>query len=225
MAVDILDPVSPQPVSTAQDGAAGELVCTQPFPSQPLRFVGVDGLAKYRASYFDRFGPAIWCQGDFVKQLKDTGGLIMLGRSDGVLNPSGVRFGSAEIYAVTDRIPELSDSICVGQKLEANADERVLLFVKLKSDISLTPQLTKRIQDAIRGRYSPRHVPSAIFEVPDIPYTVNGKKCEINVKQIVNGQKATASGSVANPDALGFYERFAKLPIAGTSRTPAKAKL
>lgn len=135
--------------------------------------------------------------------------------SDGVLNPSGVRFGSAEIYAVTETFPELADSICVGQKRDMDIDERVLLFVKLNPGVSLDSDLDGRIRSAIRARYSPRHVPKFIFQVGDIPYTVNGKKCEINVKQIVNNRKASVSGTVANPESLKLYEQYKTLPAEG----------
>ncbi|CAI6092724.1 unnamed protein product [Clonostachys chloroleuca] len=210
MAVDIFDAARPDPVSLGNSAEAGELVCTEPFPSQPLAFVGEDGNERYRSSYFERYGTTIWCQGDLVKQLADTGGLVILGRSDGVLNPSGVRSGSAEIYAVTETFPELSDSICVGQKREIDADERVLLFIKMKSGSRLDTDLAQRIH-----RYYPRHVPKFVFEVADIPYTVNGKKCEINVKNIVNGRKSVASGTIANPGALDLYEQYWQLPKEG----------
>lgn len=133
--------------------------------------------------------------------------------SDGVLNPSGVRFGSAEIYAVTETIPEIADSICVGQKRERDPDERVLLFVIMKPGSSFTPDLEKRIRTAIRERYSPRHVPRFIFEVADIPYTVNGKKCEINVKHLACCRQVALSGTVANPEALKLYEKYQNLPV------------
>lgn len=135
--------------------------------------------------------------------------------SDGVLNPSGVRFGSAEIYAVTEKVAEIADSICVGQRRDCDADERVLLFVKMQPGSSLTPALEQRLKQAIRETYSSRHVPRFILEVADIPYTVNGKKCEINVKHIVNCRKAAVSGTVANPEALVLYEQFQKLPVDG----------
>lgn len=131
---------------------------------------------------------------------------------DGVLNPSGVRFGSAEIYAVTETMPDIADSICVGQKRHSDSDERVLLFVKMKPGASLTPATVSRIKNAIQDRYSPRHVPKFVFAVQDIPYTVNGKKCEINVKHIVSGRKAAVSGTIANPLSLRLYEKYQHLP-------------
>ncbi|KAF7557422.1 hypothetical protein G7Z17_g639 [Cylindrodendrum hubeiense] len=167
MAVDILDSAQSEPVSIQVSGAPGELVCRKPFPSQPLQFYGSEAHQKYRSSYFDRFGPGIWCQGDFIQRLPDTGG-------DGVLNPSGVRFGSAEIYAVVDTFPHIADSICVGQKRDSDADERVLLFVKMKSGSKYTDELGGKLKTAIKERHTARHVPKFIFEVADIPYTVNG---------------------------------------------------
>ena len=142
--------------------------------------------------------------------------------SDGVLNPSGVRFGSAEIYAITDTLPELLDSICVGQRREIDQDERVLLFVKMKPGQPFTAEVEMRIRDAIRDGCSPRHVPHYIFEVAEIPFTVNGKKCEINVKHIVNGRKLAVSGTVANPEALKLYEKYRSLP-AGPIKQPGRA--
>lgn len=132
--------------------------------------------------------------------------------SDGVLNPSGIRFGSAEIYAVTDTFKQISDSICVGQRRSFDNDEIVLLFVKMKPSYKLTSGLTASLKTAIKERYSTRHVPAHILEVPDIPYTMNGKKCEINVKQIVSGMNTKVSGTVANPQSLKAYEKYYDLP-------------
>ncbi|KAH7211283.1 hypothetical protein BKA60DRAFT_523600 [Fusarium oxysporum] len=218
MAVDIYDSGTDEHVSVEVLGAPGELVCAKPFPSQPLAFLGKDGYKQYKASYFERYGPSVWCQGDFVQRSPATGGIFMLGRSDGVLNPSGVRFGSAEIYAVIETIPEVLDSICVGQKREVDINERVLLFVKIRPGASLTSHLKSQINSAIRDRYSPRHVPANIFEVDDIPYTANGKKCEINVKHAINGNKFAVAGSVANPAALKAYEKYRDLPVEGSRK-------
>ncbi|KAI8716100.1 AMP-binding domain-containing protein [Fusarium sp. LHS14.1] len=149
---------------------------------------------------------------------------MMLGRSDGVLNPSGVRFGSSEIYAITETLPEISDSICVGQKRDIDEDERVLLFVKMSPGQTLTTELEIKIASAIREGCSPRHVPRAIFEVSDIPYTLNGKKCEMNVEHVINGRRVTVSGAVANPEALELFEKYRELP-AETTRNSNRAKL
>ncbi|KAH7142126.1 acetoacetyl-synthase [Dactylonectria macrodidyma] len=213
MAVDIFDSIQQGPSSIETTGASGELVCTLPFPSQPLKFYGQDGKKQYQSSYFDRFGPKVWCQGDVIQRFGDTLGLVMLGRSDGVLNPSGVRFGSAEIYAVVDKFPAIADSICVGQKRECDADERVILFVKMKYGSDFTDDLVKALKASIRETHTSRHVPRFIFEVTDIPYTVNGKKCELAVKHVVCGRRVAVSPTVANPDALKLYLRFADLPL------------
>lgn len=138
--------------------------------------------------------------------------LALIKSRDGVLNPSGVRFGSAEIYAITETVPEIADSVCVGQKRDCDADERVLLFVKMKQDKSLTLAIEQKLKMAIKEKYSSRHVPRFIFEVDGIPYTVNGKKCEINIKHIVSCRNTAVSGTIANPDALKQYQRFQKLP-------------
>ncbi|CAK7236806.1 hypothetical protein SCUCBS95973_009734 [Sporothrix curviconia] len=222
MAVDIMDSSRDEPVSVEASGDAGELVCTQPFPSEPVAFHGKDGAQRYYASYFERFGPSIWCHGDYIQRLPHTNGLAILGRSDGVLNPSGIRFGSAEIYAVTETFLEIADTLCIGQKRATDLDERVLLFVKMQPGRGpLTPALVDKLRAAIRSKYSSRHVPRNIFEVADIPYTVNGKKCEINVKHIVSGRKAAVSGTVANPEVLKLYEQFKELP--GDAPSPARA--
>ncbi|GAB7352396.1 hypothetical protein MBLNU459_g2826t2 [Dothideomycetes sp. NU459] len=225
MAVDIFDIAKTEHTSIERTGNPGELVCTKPFPSQPVAFHGIGGQELYKSSYFERYGPQIWCQSDYVQRVKETGGILMLGRSDGVLNPSGVRFGSAEIYAITETVHEIADSICVGQKRAYDADERVLLFVKMKQGTTLTPEIELRLKKGIKDKYSSRHVPSYIFEVDDIPYTVNGKKCEINIKNIVSGRNTAVSGTIANPHVLKLYEQYQKLPRIGDKATQATSKL
>ncbi|OAL22384.1 acetoacetate-CoA ligase [Fonsecaea nubica] len=210
MAVDILDSTKDYPVSIKNTGEPGELVCTQPFPSQPVLFWGEKGMEKYRSAYFDRFGDNVWTQGDFVSSSPVTGGFTMLGRSDGVLNPSGVRFGSAEIYNVVSQFPEFEDTLCVGQRRPQDSDERVILFIKMKDDRPLPKSTVAAVRSAIATALSPRHVPSFVFQTPEIPYTINGKKIELAVKQIVSGQNVTPSGAVENPGSLVFYEKFAK---------------
>jgi acetoacetyl-CoA synthetase len=146
----------------------GELVCTRVFPIMPVGFWGPDGDVKYRTSYFARF-PGIWHHGDYVVITKH-GGMLMLGRSDSILNPAGVRFGSAEVYNVLlAKFPEISDSVCVGQQKEGEADERVLLFVKMEEGKKFTPEVVGRIKKSIREDLSARHVPALISECPDIP--------------------------------------------------------
>ena len=129
-----------------------------------------------------------------------------------MLNPSGVRFGSSEIYAVIETIPEVADSICVGQRRNVDLDERVLLFVVLKPGVKLTESLVSKIKTSIRQRYSARHVPKFIFEVAEIPYTLTGKKCEINVKNIVCGRELSVGGTLANPKSLRLYQKYRDLP-------------
>jgi acetoacetyl-CoA synthetase len=129
-------------------------------------------------------------------------------RSDGVLNPSGVRFGSAEIYAVTEEFPEIDDAICVGQQRPQDADEAVLLFLKMKVGSEAHSEFVQRLKDTIALRYTRRHVPHYIFAVMDIPYTVNGKKCENIVKQVVGGRVPIVSGTVANPECIKIYEPY-----------------
>jgi acetoacetyl-CoA synthetase len=154
----------------------GELVCIRPFPAMPVGFWGKGGEEKYRNSYFARF-PGIWHHGDYVT-VTESGGLLMLGRSDSILNPSGVRFGSAEIYNVLlARFPEIADSVCVGQQREGDTDEIVLLFVKMEPMKEFTSELVTRIKRAIRGDLSARHVPALIEECPDIPVKASAIHC------------------------------------------------
>jgi acetoacetyl-CoA synthetase len=214
MAIDVFDAAIDEPKPLKSTGKPGELVCTQPFPSQPLQFFGDGGQEKYQSSYFGRFGRNVWCQGDFIMKCPDTGGLVIIGRSDGVLSPSGVRFGSAEIYAVTETFTtEIVEALCIGQRRRDDEDESVLLVVKLRPGIDgLTADLVNRIKSAIREKYSPRHVPAYVFDVADIPYTPNGKKGETNVKHIVSGVKTEISGTVANPESFELYKKYFNLP-------------
>lgn len=229
MAVDVADVSQESFESIKNSGEPGELVCTKPFPSQPVEFWGDRNSQRYFESYFQRFGPGVWNQGDFVRVNPNTKGIVMLGRSyvlkgytrmtvarpisltryrDGVLNPSGVRFGSADIYNVVEKFTFVEDSLCVGQCRSQDADEIVLLFLKTKSNVKLTKEMEQTIKTAIQTAHSPRHVPKHIFQVADIPYTINGKKIEIAVKQIVSGKNVTPSGAVANPEALNLYKKF-----------------
>jgi acetoacetyl-CoA synthetase len=142
-----------------------------------------------------------------------------------VLNPGGVRFGSADIYAVTEMMHQIEDTICVAQRRSHDSDERVLLFVKMKPGHDFSPALEMDLRKSIRAKYTPRHVPSYIFQIGDIPYTVNGKKCEINVKQIVSGQKTAVSGTVANPESLELYKEYLHLPSDSVAPKPLGSKL
>ncbi|EXJ76281.1 acetoacetate-CoA ligase [Cladophialophora psammophila CBS 110553] len=226
MAVGVADLSKQSFRSVKEKGEPGELVCTMPFPSQPSSFWGQDGAKRYQASYFERFGTRVWNQGDFVQMNVRTGGYLMLGRSDGVLNPSGVRFGSAEIYDVVEKFSEIDDSICVGQRRATDTDESVILFVKMKGNIELHDDMKERLRQAIKSAHSPRHVPKHILQVPEIPYTINGKKIEIAVKQIISGKKVTPSGTVANPHCFKLYEKFVNIDdILRRSGPGARAKL
>ncbi|OCB88499.1 acetoacetyl-CoA synthetase [Sanghuangporus baumii] len=211
MAVEVFDP---EGRNIEHTGVPGELVCTRPHPSLPVGFWGDEDGEKLRKAYFD-FYPDVWRQGDFIVLNPRTKGLMILGRSDGVLNPSGVRFGSAEIYAVLDSPPppydftqSIADALCVGQRRARDNDERVLLFLLMRPGHRLTSELKKDVREAIRKALSPRHVPAYIFQVDDIPYTVNSKKIEIAVKQIVSGSNLKPSGTVANPESLRQYYKF-----------------
>ncbi|KAJ0416095.1 hypothetical protein BJY00DRAFT_242187 [Aspergillus carlsbadensis] len=199
-------------------GEPGDLVCTRPFPAQPVMFwpPGPVGAEKYRKSYFDVFGPSIWHHGDFVRVNPQTGGVVMLGRSDGVLKPAGVRFGSAEIYNILLRhfADEVEDSLCVGRRREGlDTDETVVLFVKLASrsepPASMPADLAPRIQATIRKELSPRHVPGIVDVCPEIPVTSNGKKVENSVKQILCGLNIKIGASVANASCLDWYRAWA----------------
>ncbi|KAH7002441.1 hypothetical protein EDB80DRAFT_720583 [Ilyonectria destructans] len=195
-------------------GERGELVITTPFPSMPVTFWGDGGLEKYRKAYFDTF-PGIWCHGDFMSQNPKTKGYLIHGRSDGVLNPGGVRFGSAEIYNVVEKFAELEDFVAVGQRRPIDKDEQVLLFVKMRNDAVLGAPLLSKIRDAIRTMLSPRHVPSHIFQVQNLPYTMNGKRIENAIKSVVCGETVKNTGSIINPECLKEYEQYAKLPACG----------
>jgi len=190
-------------------GAPGDLVCVKPFPSQPVMFWGQDGDEKYRSSYFATFGPRVWHHGDLVRFNPSTGGLIMLGRSDGVLKPSGVRFGSAEIYNVLlAHFPAVEDALCIGRRRESDADETVVLFVKMEKEGTFTRELGGRIQAVVRKELSARHVPGVVEECPAIPVTSNGKKVEVAVKQILCGMNVRTSASVANAECLEWYRAW-----------------
>jgi acetoacetyl-CoA synthetase len=163
-------------------GEPGDLVCTKSFICQPVAFWGLDGESKYRNSYFDKFEnekkQPVWHHGDFVRFSAETGGLWMLGRSDGILKPAGVRFGSAEIYNVVLEhfAQEVADALCIGRRRETDADETVVLFLKMNEGQELSPDLVTRVKTSIKQGLSARHVPAVIDECPEIPVTTNGKK-------------------------------------------------
>ncbi|KAJ1824962.1 hypothetical protein LPJ60_000335 [Coemansia sp. RSA 2675] len=165
-------------------GQSGDLVCVKPFPCMPVYFWGDEGGKRYHAAYFDHY-PHVWYHGDFMIIDKATGGVHMLGRSDGTLNPAGVRFGSAELYNIVDTYPEVADSLVVGQQY--GVDERVLMFLQMTEGHQFTADIAKRINMHIRSHLSPRHMPALTLPIAGgIPYTINGKKVEIAVKKLVS---------------------------------------
>jgi len=189
-------------------GEKGELVCTAPFPSLPLGFWKDPGGRRFHAAYFERF-PGVWAHGDFA-ETTEHGGFIIHGRSDAVLNPGGVRIGTAEIYRPVERIPEVLESLAIGQ--EWQGDTRVVLFVRLREGVRLDPALAERIRDRVRREASPRHVPARIVQVADIPRTRSGKIVEIAVREVVHGRPVQNREALANPEAL---ELFRDLPELG----------
>jgi len=194
----------------SKTGEPGELVCVKPFICQPVTFWGATGEKKYKSSYFEQF-PNIWAHGDFIRFNPKTGGMYMLGRSDGVLKPSGVRFGSAEIYNILlKHFPgAVEDSLCIGRRREQDSDETVVLFLKMKEGESFNQQLADDIKKVVRKELSARHVPGIIDECPEIPVTSNGKKVEGVVKQILSGMNVKTSASVVNAGCLDWYRDWA----------------
>ncbi|KAL9054648.1 MAG: hypothetical protein Q9162_004014 [Coniocarpon cinnabarinum] len=201
------------PGRSVHAGEPGEIVVTKSFPNMPVMFFPGDKKAvhKYWESYFGKYDN-VWVQGDFVQVHQKTGQIMFLGRADGVLNPSGVRFGSAEIYNVVEKVfpKEIADSIVVGQRRPHDDDERVMLFIKMQPQVPFSDVLVRRVKNAIAEECSKRHVPRFVFETPEIPTTVNLKKVELPVKHIVSGQTVRPSGTLLNPESLEYYYRFAK---------------
>jgi acetoacetyl-CoA synthetase len=188
-------------------GAKGELVCTMPFPSMPVGFWNDADGRKYHAAYFERY-PGVWWHGDYV-ELTGHGGMIIYGRSDAVLNPGGVRIGTAEIYRQVEQLDEIIESLVIGQQWDN--DERVVLFVRLREGEGLTPQLQDRIKRHIRENTTPRHVPARIVQVTDIPRTKSGKIVELSVRDVVHGRPIRNREALANPDALEQFRDRAEL--------------
>ncbi len=196
----------------SQDGrhlerGRGELVCLKPFPSMPVMFWNDSAGKKYRAAYFERF-PGVWHHGDFAEWTSH-GGIVIHGRSDATLNPQGVRIGTAEIYAQVEQIPEVMESIAIGQEWEG--DVRIVLFVRLGEGVKLDAALAERIKRKIREGASPRHVPAKIIEVADIPRTRSGKITEIAVREVVHGRPVKNTEALANPEALELYRDLTAL--------------
>ena len=188
----------------------GELVCTQPFPSAPVCFWNDPANTRYRAAYFERY-PGIWAHGDFAELTRD-GGLIIHGRSDAVLNPGGVRIGTAEIYRQVEKLDEVIESIAIGQNWDD--DVRVVLFVVLRPDRALDDELRTCIRQVIRDNTTPRHVPAKIVAVNDIPRTKSGKIVELAVRSMVHGEIVKNTAALANPEALENFRDIAELAQA-----------
>jgi acetoacetyl-CoA synthetase len=188
----------------------GELVCTRPFPSAPVCFWNDDDDARYRAAYFERF-PGVWAHGDYA-ELTRSGGLIIYGRSDAVLNPGGVRIGTAEIYRQVEKLNEVVESIAIGQNWDD--DVRVVLFVVLRPDAVFNDELCDRIRKIIRTNTTPRHVPAKIVAVADIPRTKSGKIVELAVRSVVHGETVKNTEALANPEALEHFRNITVLDEA-----------
>ena len=190
-------------------GEKGELVCRRPFPSMPVGFWRDPDGSRYRAAYFEKY-PGVWCHGDFV-ECTPRGGLVIHGRSDAVLNPGGVRIGTAEIYRQAEQLDEVVESLAIGQ--EWQGDTRIVLFVVLRSGLALDDALRDRIRARIRANASPRHVPARILQVPDVPRTRSGKIVELAVRNVVHGLPVRNREALANPDALAYYRDRQELAI------------
>ncbi|KAF5613643.1 acetoacetate ligase [Fusarium tjaetaba] len=206
------------------EGEPGELVVTKPFPNMPPFFWGdADGREYFRA-YFNVFD-SVWRHGDVIKINKATGRVFILSRSDGILNPDGIRFGPSDIYSVVESkfTSQIQDSVCVGARLSRESQsEIVILFVVTKPGHKLTHYLDAQLRKEILKAYSKRHVPGTIVEVPEIPITRNGKKAEVIVKQIVSGQTITSASGLANPESLEAFKKFAAQMTSGAQRKESK---
>jgi acetoacetyl-CoA synthetase len=202
MKVEIYDDDG-RPVRDAQ----GELVCAAPFPSVPVGFWGDSDGSRFHAAYFDRY-PNVWRHGDFAT-ITARGTLIVHGRSDAVLNPGGVRIGTAEIYRQVEKVPEVAESVAIAQ--EWHGDVRIVLFVRLREGLLLDDALSERIRARIRNNATPRHVPAKVIQVPDLPRTMNGKLVELAVRDAVHGKPVRNTDALANPEALAFFRNLAAL--------------
>ena len=188
-------------------GEKGELVCTRPFPSLPIGFWNDPDGRRYHDTYFARY-PGVWCHGDYV-ELTEHDGMIIYGRSDAILNPGGVRIGTAEIYRQVEQLEEVLESLVIGQ--DWNKDVRVVLFVNLREGLTLDDALVEKIKNRIRANTTPRHVPDKVLQVRDIPRTKSGKIVELAVRNVVHGLPVKNVEALANPEALAQYEDRAEL--------------
>jgi acetoacetyl-CoA synthetase len=206
MAVDVFDE-SGGPVRSVP----GELVCTKPFPSMPVAFWNDPDGSTYRSAYFERY-PGVWRHGDWA-ELTEHGGLVITGRSDATLNPGGVRIGTAEIYRQVEQLPEVIESVVIGQDIVANGavDVRVVLFVRLAPGVTLDAVLRDRLRRQIREGASPHHVPKVIVQVADIPRTISGKITELAVRDVIHGRPVTNTDALANPQALEYFRNLPEL--------------
>ncbi len=191
----------------ALHGQQGELVCSAPFPSVPIGFWGDTDGSRLHATYFARY-PNVWWHGDLAT-VTSRGGLIVHGRSDAVLNPGGVRIGTAEIYRQVEKIEEVAESIAIAQQWQG--DVRIVLFVRLREGAMLDDALREKIRSTIRGNTTPRHVPARIVQAPDLPRTINGKLVELAVRETVHGRPVKNLGALANPQALDFFKDLPEL--------------
>jgi acetoacetyl-CoA synthetase len=203
MKVEVFDDVG----RSLGPGEKGELVCTMAFPSMPVGFWNDPDGRKYQAAYFEKY-PGVWRHGDYAA-LTEHGGVVIYGRSDAVLNPGGVRIGTAEIYRQVEQLDDIVESLVIGQQWER--DERIVLFVRLREGAGLTPELENRIRQRIRENTTPRHVPSRIVQVTDIPRTKSGKIVELAVRDVVHGREIRNTDALANPDALDQFRNRREL--------------
>jgi len=187
----------------------GELVCLAPFPSMPVGFWNDPAGKRYKAAYFERF-EGVWCHGDYVA-LTQSDGLIIYGRSDAVLNPGGVRIGTAEIYRQVEQFDEVIESLVVGQRHDG--DIRVVLFVRLRDGVALTDELSTQIKNHLRENATPRHVPAVIVAIADIPRTKSGKIVELAIQKVIHGEVVANRDALANPEALDLYQNLPQLKI------------
>ncbi len=190
-------------------GEKGELVCAKPFPCMPVGFWNDPDGSRYHDAYFARF-PGVWCHGDFA-ELTPTGGIIIHGRSDAVLNPGGVRIGTAEIYRQVEQIDQVLESICIGQDWQG--DVRVVLFVRLREGAALDEALEREIKTRIRTGCTPRHVPARIVPVADIPRTRSGKITELAVRDAIHGRPVKNTEALANPESLDLFRNLPQLAV------------
>ncbi|MFN2636031.1 MAG: acetoacetate--CoA ligase [Gemmatimonadaceae bacterium] len=189
----------------------GELVCTRPFPSMPIGFWDDADGAKYRAAYFEHF-PGVWRHGDWAEMTRHRG-YIIYGRSDATLNPGGVRIGTAEIYRQVEQLPEVVESVAVGQEIDGGStgDVRIVLFVRLQPGVKLDDSLRERITSQLRENTTPLHVPKKIIQVEDIPRTISGKISELAVREVIHGRPVKNTEALANPQSLELYSSLAQL--------------